>query len=130
MVSEDVFILQNSYSFILHRYWEGHNNSTEAKKGMIASKSSIFESCGLSLPSATDDSCFQVEGVCDVVLYLGTVQTELVPLSSILLWLICSVREVWHAPLWLHHMLCCAKLLGENTLEAFLDRQAYKPILL
>lgn len=73
-------LFRKLYMPALHRYWEEHTNSTEAKN---------------------DNSCFQLEGVCDVVLYLA--------------------REVWCVPSWFHHLLCCGKLLGQNTLEAFLD---------
>ncbi|XP_062508311.1 sorting nexin-14-like isoform X2 [Corticium candelabrum] len=48
-----------------------------------------------------DEESFRLDGVADIVLYL--------------------VREVWCVPSWLHHVLYCAKLLGQNTFEAFLD---------
>jgi hypothetical protein len=98
-------LFRKLYMPALHRYWEEHTNSTEAKNGAITFQSCIL-SCELSVStSATDNSCFQLEGVCDVVLYLA--------------------REVWCVPSWFHHLLCCGKLLGQNTLEAFLDKQAF-----
>jgi hypothetical protein len=118
-------LFRKLYMPALHRYWEEHTNSTEAKNGAITFQSCIL-SCELSVStSATDNSCFQLEGVCDVVLYLGTVQTEVVSSLCILLKLIYSAREVWCVPSWFHHLLCCGKLLGQNTLEAFLDKQAF-----
>eukprot|EP00118_Oscarella_pearsei_P015353 m.138114 g.138114 ORF g.138114 m.138114 type:complete len:247 (+) comp38237_c0_seq41:2412-3152(+) len=44
---------------------------------------------------------FHLSGVGDVLQYL--------------------IRSVYEVPKWLHHTVCCARVLGQNSLEAYLD---------
>ena len=100
----------------LNRYWEDKRfgGRTLWRPNLIR----FCCSCNSFRRSASDT--FHLSGAGEVLQYLSKTRTGKITYQNTVF--LRLVRTVYQVPRWLHHVVCCVRVLGQNSLEAYLDR--------